>query len=482
MRSIWHRLLDRLAASTPILYADDIRPRDKERWDEVFSLGLLREMEPMDAVLCEECGEGHWADVFWAEPGVRACFGCPEAGVIDIGPEKLRKWQVDRRQVAALIAESLEIPFAGQGILSERLWRLGRRRIGGRFRELFLASTPDAAVAEITAAIRRSIGQAPAVVFLISNPYRAEPSGDGDLIPTAHQYVALDTVSAIRHGRVTVDMEYLEERLSDEFRPPRKAISEITTPPELGWKDVSICVFDGMLQITVGEKTIEKEYTELGVAAESQQIQLLKLFAAARGTLSTEIMQSTLDGATPAKTRVGRLRSLLQSTFPIDDDPIPNNKKDGTYSCMFRILLARDDGFPTPPGSTWIDFAFHERADGRLVINAAEKTRRRGLVAGNGTTAGEVIEATQQFARTYAVEDIVPRSPSGKASVEGSLLVALLRCGGQLNRPMGDMGMLLLAKRLREWAGLADLPITYSSPTGTWVTGFSCSSDLAPRA
>jgi hypothetical protein len=47
---------------------------------------------------------------------------------------------------------------------------------------------------------------------------------------------------------------------------------------------------------------------------------------------------------------------------------------------------------------------------------------------------------------------------------------------------MGDMGMLLLAKRLREWAGLADLPITYSSPTGTWVTGFSCSSDLAPRA
>lgn len=482
MRSIWHRLLDRLAASTPILYADDIRPRDKERWNEVFSLGLLREMEPMDAVLCEECGEGHWADVFWTEPGVRACFGCPEAGVIDISPDKLRKWQIDRRQLAALIAESLEIPFAGQGILSERLWRLGRRRIGGRFRDVFLAFTPDAAIAEISAAIRRSIGQAPAVVFLISNPFRVEPGGGTDLIPPAHQYFALDTVSAISHGRVAVDVAYLEERLSDSLAVPRKAVPEIPTPPELGWRDISICVFDGMLQVTVGEKTIEKEYAELGVTAESQQIQLLKLFAAARGTLSTEIIQSTLDGATPAKTRVGRLRSLLQSAFPIDADPIPNKKKDGTYSCMFRIQLARDDGFPTPPGTNWIDFAFHERVDGRLVINATEKTRRRGLGTGDGTSQGEVMETTQQFARTYAIEDLVPRSPSGKLSAEGALLLGFLRSGGRLIRPVGDMGVLLLAKRLREWAGLADPPITYSSPTGTWVTGFSCSSDLAPGA
>lgn len=483
MRTIWQQLLDALAADAPVLYATEMYSRDQAQWNEIFALDLLREIELADAILCQECGHGHWEGIVWIEPGKLACFGCPEAGIIEIPADRLRRWRLDPRRLAALVATALDIPFVGEAYLEERFWRLGRRRIGGRYHEVFLTAGLGVSANDILSIVPKAVGRAPTIVFMIGRHYSSRRYEGYDRFPPHMLHFDLRSISSLINGQVTLDFDYLEDRLSEGIPAPRRSVGEIPTTPDAMWKDVTISVFDGMIQVEVHGKRIEKEYSELGISAESQQVHLLKLFAAGRGTLSTEIIQNTLDGATPARTRVGRLRSLLQSLFPIDDDPIPNSRKDGKYTCAFQIKLASDDGFPTPSGTRWIDFSFHERTDGRLLISAGEKTRRRAMVAdGDGTSHGEAMEMVQQIDRTYAMEDIVPRSPSGKLSAEGCLLLAFLRSGGRLNRPIDDMGTLLLSKRLREWVGLSDPPLTYSHPTGTWVTGFSCSSDLGPRA
>jgi hypothetical protein len=235
-----------------------------------------------------------------------------------------------------------------------------------------------------------------------------------------------------------------------------------------------------LLQVTVCGKVTEKEFAEIGVDQQSQPIQLLKLFAAARGTLSSERISKTPKGDTPPKTRVRRLRALLESLIDIDGDPVPNQKKADTYTCAFEIRLADDDGYPTPAGTTWIDFSFHERADGRLLVSTGEKQRRRGLTIDQGDTVrAEVAETTRESVRTYLINDIVPRPSSGKMPAGGSALVDLLRSGGRIRRAGDDMAILILAQRLREWTGLGQDPLSFSASTGTWLANFSCSSALA---
>jgi len=180
---------------------------------------------------------------------------------------------------------------------------------------------------------------------------------------------------------------------------------------------------------------------------------------------------------------VRRLRALLQSLIDIDGDPVPNQKKADACSCSFEIRLADDDGYPTHAGATWIDFSFHERADGRLLVSTGEKQRRRGLAFDqtDDTVRAEVAETTGEAVRTYSIDDIVPRSPSGNMPAEGIALVALLRSGGRIERPGGDMAILTLAHRLRRWTGLAQDPLSFSESTSTWLASFSCSSAIAAR-
>ena len=279
---------------------------------------------------------------------------------------------------------------------------------------------------------------------------------------------------------MVIDLDYVEERLAGEAASTRKSSPSIPVPAGTAWRDVSIIVFDGLLQVTVCGKVYEKEFGEIGVDEQSQPVQLLKLFAAARGTLSSERISEVPKGDTPPKTRVRRLRALLQSLIEIDGDPVPNQKKADTYTCAFEIRLVSDDGYPTPAGTTWIDFSFHERADGRLLVSTGEKQRRRGLaIDRDDTVRAEVAETTREAVRTYLIDDIVPRPSSGKMPAEGSALLDLLRSGGRIRRAGDDMAILILAQRLREWTGLSQDPLSFSDSTGTWLASFSCSSALS---
>jgi hypothetical protein len=474
MRTVWQQLLDRLAAGEVTICADEVPRWDKNQWREVLGLGLLRETELAGAVVCDQCGEAHWAEVYWVTPGVKACFGCDTEGVIDIELDRLRQWRIDADRVAGLVAGSLDLSSPIEVLLRERLWRIGRRRMGGRYRDIFFGVGAGLPVAEMSAAIRSSIGPGSALLLTVGT------DGNPEGIPAGQHRLDLASVSRIEGGRVVIDLDYVEERLAGEAPSTRKSSPTIPVPAGTAWRDVSIIVFDGLLQVTVCGKVYEKEFGEIGVDEQSQPVQLLKLFAAARGTLSSERISEVPKGDTPPKTRVRRLRALLQSLIEIDGDPVPNQKKADTYTCAFEIRLVGDDGYPTPAGTTWIDFSFHERADGRLLVSTGEKQRRRGLaIERDDTVRAEVAETTREAVRTYLIDDIVPRPSSGKMPAGGSALLDLLRSGGRIRRAGDDMAILILAQRLREWTGLSQDPLSFSDSTGTWLASFSCSSALA---
>ena len=75
---------------------------------------------------------------------------------------------------------------------------------------------------------------------------------------------------------------------------------------------------------------------------------------------------------------------------------------------------------------------------------------------------GEVAEEIGMLTRTYSLEEMGLRSDRGRLTDEGAAFIALLRAGGSLPRRSDDMTVLSLAKRLSQWTGLDDEPLTRS--------------------
>lgn len=474
MRTVWQQLLDRLAAGELTIRADEVPRWDKNQWEEVLGLGLLRETELAGAVVCDQCGAAHWAEVDWVTPGVKACFGCDTEGVIDIELDRLRQWRIDADRVAGLVAGSLDLSSPIEVLLRERLWRIGRRRMGGRYRDIFFGVGAGLPVADMSAAIRSSIG--PGYALLLTVGTDGNPEG----IPAGQHRLDLASVSRIEGGRVVIDLDYVEERLAGEAASTRKSSPSIPVPAGTAWRDVSIILFDGLLRITVRGKVHETDFAELGVDQRSQPIELLKLFAAARGTLDTAKIQELVSGDAAVKMRVRRLRQLLQELIGVDGDPIENHRKAKAYVCQFEIRLAGDDGFRTPAGVTWLDLAFHERVDGRILVTVPERQqfRARGAQNRSGESVGEVAEERGTVTRTYSLEEMGLRTEAGQLTSEGAAFTDLLRAGGMLPRGGNDVVVLELAAQLREWTGLDGEPLRLLEASRSWTAVFACSSEI----
>lgn len=208
MRTVWQRLLDLLATGDILICADQARPWDKSQWREVLAIGLLREAELADSIYCIDCGEGHFANVYWEIPGVKACFGCPTEGVLDVDIDRLRQWRIDADHIAQSIAGAFGLSLPLAQLLSGRLWHLGRKRLGGRYRDVFFGRGGRSPVTEVSAAIRSSIGQGSALLLTAG---RLEgPDG----LPPQCQWFDAGSVSRVESGRVVVDLEYLEDRFA----------------------------------------------------------------------------------------------------------------------------------------------------------------------------------------------------------------------------------------------------------------------------
>jgi hypothetical protein len=194
-------------------------------------------------------------------------------------------------------------------------------------------------------------------------------------------------------------------------------------------------------------------------------------------------LRSLVSGDSPVKARTSRLRQLLQALVDVDGDPLGYGKKAQLYTCRFQVRLDRDNGFRTPAGASWLDFAFHERTDGRLLVSATEKQSFRGhRPEGQGDrTTAEVAEERETITRIHSLEEIGLRADKGKLTEEGAAFMELLRAGGILARRSNDIVVLKLAQRLREWTGLEGEPLRLVEASRSWTAAFACSSDIKPK-
>ena len=150
------------------------------------------------------------------------------------------------------------------------------------------------------------------------------------------------------------------------------------------------------------------------------------------------------------------------------------------YVCQFEIRLTGDDGFRAPAGVTWLDLAFHERMDGRILVGVPERQqfRARGEQNRNGQSVGVVAEERGTATRTYSLEEIGLRTESGHLTSEGAAFVHLLRASGMLPRRGNDMIVLRLAAQLGEWTAIDGEPLRLVEATGLWAAVFACSSEI----
>jgi hypothetical protein len=472
-RTVWQRLLDWLSYGESELVADQVCRWDKRQWQEALELRLLRELELAESVVCDQCGDPHWADVNWWVPGVRACVSCPTEGPVDIEIDKLRQWRIDVSRVAELAAASFGLYSPVEMLVPDRLWRIGRRRLGGRYFDIFLCVGRESTSAEMMAAIRRSVGRASTLLLTVS--YH---KGEENLLSADH-LVDFISISRLDGSKVVVDMDYLEERLAGERPVSKKPPRSIPVPGGAAWSDVSITVFDEFLSITIDGSVREISYADIGTDQQSQPIQLLSMFAAAGGTLGVARLADALNGETPLKSRILRLRQFLQNLVDIDGDPFSYVKKAQTYTSRFQVGLDRVDGFRTPPGTSWADFSFHERRDGRIVVSIAEKRqfKAHGAHRDDGLHATEIAERDSMISRIHSLEEIRLRSDSGRLTKEGTAFTHLLRAG-TIARDGNDVVVLKLAHRLREWTGLGGEPLRVVEASKAWTAIFTCSSDL----
>jgi len=463
-----------VAAGDGMFGDDDSRRWNPRQREEVFGLGILREMELAESVYCDQCGDPHFSDVHWVTPGVAACFGCPTEGVIDIEIDRLRQWRIDTDRIAGLVAGSLDLSSPVEVSLRDHLWHLGRRRLGGRYRDVFFGIGARTPVSTMSAAIRSRIG--PGSALLLAVGCNGNPEG----LPSNHHLIDFASVSRVEGGRVQIDLDYVEDRLAASEPASPKSVRSISVPAGATWADVSIVVFDAMLEITVRGKVHEVDFVGLGVDQQTQPIELLKLFAAARGTLDVAKIQDLVSGESPLKMRILRLRQLLKELIAVDGDPFDYKRKAQTYICRFEVRLASDDGFHVPAGATWLNLVFHERADGRILVSVPEKQQFRafGSQGVGRKRSGEVAEETGMITRTYSLEEMGLRSDRGRLTDEGAAFIALLRAGGSLPRRSDDMIVLNLAKLLCEWTGLEGEPLRLVATSRSWTAVFACTSQV----
>jgi hypothetical protein len=177
------------------------------------------------------------------------------------------------------------------------------------------------------------------------------------------------------------------------------------------------------------------------------------------------------------KNRIHELRQLLQTLFQIDGSPIAYQKSTGRYECNFRVRLAGDSSFPTPPGVSWLDFRFVEHRDGRLAVTVSEKKvfRADAVERGPRRRTEEVAQREESVTRSFSFDEVGLRNSRGFLTSEGILLTELLKGDGKLKRRGDDIAVLKLAEWLRGWTGLDGEPLQYSGRNQLWSASFECS-------
>ena len=105
--------------------------------------GFLVEQGLATTIWCENCDEGHPADVVRHPVSGAPAIRCPEIGYEELSPDRLRAYSIDKKAIAVAIAGALAIPSRMvEEVFADSLWRLGFAKGDTMTVEVFLLTEP----------------------------------------------------------------------------------------------------------------------------------------------------------------------------------------------------------------------------------------------------------------------------------------------------------------------------------------------------
>ena len=478
------QVLLRAECGDPSFCFDEVQTWALDDLERLTHVGLLREGDRARFVACDACGDWHSEEVIWRPSvrdasGMRAYIPCPTEGGVHVPDERLRQWTVDVGALARRLAAAMKLAGTVESVLLGRLWKLGRRRLAGRFRDVFFALANSRAEGGIPEAAARRLNATHGILLALGNLQRVE----GWSLPHFTVFDAKE-ITALTAGGLEVALDYIEDALPREGGPEKlTGIRSVALPDGTGWADLSIEVADTSLLVSAGACEKEMSFEESGFAdgrqgesASDLPLQFLRLFATRRGCIALATLPGGQKEKSRAQKQISVLRSRLQILFAIADEPIVFDKASREYRCTFEVRLRADEGFPTPAGASWFDFRFEELAGGRIAIGVKSKGqfRARQIQGDDGHGSTVTAEREERTWREYKLVALGLAKDSGIPTPEGRVLLDFLRSAGKLQRSPEDMVVLKLGGWLRSWTGVEDDPINYSESKGLWLAHFEC--------
>lgn len=175
-----------------VITFDDTRAWPAAERDSILRLGILRVIEDADVVTCTACGDPHLAEI--VSDGTEPRLWCPAVGMTPISRERLRRWEVDFAHLAAMLAAALDLGGTLQPVVPARIWLLGKRRVGERLAEFFLAqgTTWSDSGEVLHAAVRLQASPAPIILCPNRLPEAAEWREAGRSLFSLAEFIRLE--------------------------------------------------------------------------------------------------------------------------------------------------------------------------------------------------------------------------------------------------------------------------------------------------
>jgi len=218
-----------------VLSAAELARWQPDQRDAIIKLGLLRRTSDATALICEDCGQPHPAEVIRDPRRLQAPYYlCPEIGRVPLVAEALQRWEADFDQIAVLIRRAVGLTSKAATLVPSRVWLLGRQRTDGGYWELFLMRGlcwPDG-IRLLDQCSRLQQSPAPVVVV----PYRL-PSGES--AARSWPMRTLSEIVSLGGSGLVVDVETLATAVgavgissAASGERPRKRMSRSLGTPE----------------------------------------------------------------------------------------------------------------------------------------------------------------------------------------------------------------------------------------------------------
>ena len=180
------RILKRADLRNHVITYDEVQSWPKDERQQILDLELLRRLDDAQSIACDACGSPHDCGVD-SETAAAALVRCPRLGVMQVRRDRLHCWEVNLERLASLVASAIRIETHGaddqvqasiQTVTPRRLWLVGRRPIGGRTAEFFLAQGSHWADGGDVLREAPRLGNSPAPIIFCPADSRKLPNGN----------------------------------------------------------------------------------------------------------------------------------------------------------------------------------------------------------------------------------------------------------------------------------------------------------------